>query len=239
MFYLVAIFWFWSVSAFADHFELQPGHSLGEVEILSILSLSSDDRDDQRRVWHFQQPVFPLRNNASSAVSFQIVQRNFNHDNGRLDAVLSAELGTGESSLLQISAQSSVEQLAPVPFHDLSKGSVIQPNDLDWIWINQRQLRQDTILHASDIIGMEVRRNLQAGRAVRGNMVEKIRHIRRGELVEVTYNRSGLLLSMVVEAIEDGSKGELVRLRNIDSGRRLFGRTTGEGTAMIVVGEAR
>lgn len=212
---------------------IESGSSLTPEDVLELVGIDSEDTTDRRLVWRFQSPALPLMNTAASAVSISVVDADFDRKNGRLDAQLRAQLATGESSRLKVVAQATSERLVPVPARDLGRGQAIAPSDLEKIWFDERRLSRDMITRTGEIMGLETTRKLRAGRPIPASSVRPPRDIKRGELVEVVFDQGGLRLTLLAEAAEDGIAGQMVRLRNVDSGRRIIAVADGRRRARI------
>lgn len=60
-------------------------------------------------------------------------------------------------------------------------------------------------------------------------MVRPALMVRKGQIVLLSVARSGIEISVQVEALEDAKLGDQVKLRNPDSGKPLAGMVTGRG----------
>lgn len=97
--------------------------------------------------------------------------------------------------------------------------------------------------HPQDVVGTEAMRDLTAGTILASNMVRVARNsrpqpvIRTRDLVMVTYNRSGLTLTMPdAVAMQDGQVGDRIRVMNPNSRIVFAGLVVGPGRVEIQSG---
>lgn len=86
---------------------------------------------------------------------------------------------------------------------------------------------------AEEVIGLEVRRNLYAGRPVLLADLGPPTLVHRNELVTMTYQISGLIIRTEGRALEAGGKGETVRVMNKSSRTTLFARVIGPKKVIV------
>jgi len=56
--------------------------------------------------------------------------------------------------------------------------------------------------------------------------------VRKGQVVRLNIGqKTGFTVSAAVEALQDGRRGEIIKLKNIESGRVINGLITGQSTA--------
>jgi len=78
-----------------------------------------------------------------------------------------------------------------------------------------------------EVIGLEVRRNLYAGRPVLLAELGPPTLVRRNEKIMMTYRLGGLIIKADGRALEAGGEGEIIRVLNRTSRTTLFATVTG------------
>jgi flagella basal body P-ring formation protein FlgA len=79
-----------------------------------------------------------------------------------------------------------------------------------------------------DALTAEAVRDLSAGQALRVSDIRRAILVKQGQLVTMTVgDKSGFLITVRVEALQDGRMGEQVKLKNTESGRQISGIVTG------------
>ena len=74
-----------------------------------------------------------------------------------------------------------------------------------------------------DLVGMEARRNLDAGSPLRFNDLVSPVLVERGQTVNIVSGGGGLRVSMQGKALAKGSVGDRVLVSNLTSGTRVEG----------------
>ena len=65
------------------------------------------------------------------------------------------------------------------------------------------------------------------------NDVQAPQVVSRGELVVMTFQRGALTLTAQGKALENGAKGDVIRIVNANSSRTLEARVTGDGEVQV------
>jgi flagella basal body P-ring formation protein FlgA len=83
------------------------------------------------------------------------------------------------------------------------------------------------------LVGKMARRTLLPGRAIPLSAVGNPRLVRNGARVTLTYFEAGVAIATVGDAMQDGSVGQVVRVRNADSGVVVSGVVQQDGTIRV------
>lgn len=129
---------------------------------------------------------------------------------------------------------SSAVRALPVPMSTIPAGQVIRASDLTerkFHTTSRSLLGMATSL--SEIEGKEARRRLQAGKPVPLAAVMKPIAVRRGMKVTASYEDAGLSISTQLVALEDGSSGDIISLRNVATGTLVSGEILGDGAIRV------
>ena len=88
-------------------------------------------------------------------------------------------------------------------------------------------------------VGMQARRQLRAGQAMRVADLAKPDLVQRDQNVTLIYETPGLYLTMRGKALESGTEGDVVNVMNLQSKRTVSGTVTGRGQVAITVAAPR
>jgi flagellar basal body P-ring formation protein FlgA len=88
----------------------------------------------------------------------------------------------------------------------------------------------DPIGAPGDAVGQSSRRSLRAGEVLRAGQLAAPLLVKRGEAVVMLARHAGIEVSTAGEALDAGSRGALVRVRNAASGQVVRMRVAGAGT---------
>jgi flagellar basal body P-ring formation protein FlgA len=82
-------------------------------------------------------------------------------------------------------------------------------------------------------VGMQARRQLRAGQAIKTADLVKPDLVQRDQSVTLTYEAPGIYLTMRGKALDNGTEGDVVNVMNLQSKRTLSGTVTGRGQVSI------
>ncbi len=116
-----------------------------------------------------------------------------------------------------------------VPARTLPPGALIGPGDLVTRDIDIAGAVDDP----AQIIGMEARVALYAGRPVQPGDVGFPAVVERNGIVALVYNRGGLTIATEGRALDRAGPGEVIRVMNLASRSTVSARIGADGTAYV------
>jgi flagella basal body P-ring formation protein FlgA len=90
------------------------------------------------------------------------------------------------------------------------------------------------IVSKSEIVGMTPRKIIRGNAPIARNDLDKPVMVQRGELVTMNLNSGAIKITALAKALEAGTKGDIIRLMNIDSKRTIEAKITGTRTATVL-----
>jgi len=117
-----------------------------------------------------------------------------------------------------------------VPAHAIARGMTIGDSDLAYVLVPAGQVGPSIVTSMNDLDGMEARRVLREGEAVRTDDVRHPVLVTKGSTVTMTFTAPGISLSAVGKAMTEGGIGESVTVLNPVSYRQISCVVTGAGT---------
>ena len=128
-------------------------------------------------------------------------------------------------------AVAPVSKTVVVPKRLILRGTVIEADMLEEVTQTGGQVDNSLLQSMKDALTAEAVRDLSAGQALRSSDIRRAILVKQGQLVTMTVGeKSGFLITVRVEALQDGRMGEQVRLKNTESGRQISGVVTGPST---------
>jgi flagella basal body P-ring formation protein FlgA len=88
----------------------------------------------------------------------------------------------------------------------------------------------------NELVGKVARRTLLPGQAIPSIAVENPRLVKIGAQVKIMFSEDGLVITALGMALQAGSVGDLVRVRNQDSGLMVNGVVQSDGTIRVSEG---
>ena len=122
-----------------------------------------------------------------------------------------------------------------VPVRRLPTGTLLSEADFHMVDIAMMALPAHTLRSPQDILGMESRRILLGGRPVVAGSISEPLVVERGDMVTIILSSGGLNLSAPGKALEDGAKGQDVRIVNLKSNATLTAKVVTEGVVEVVL----
>ena len=121
-----------------------------------------------------------------------------------------------------------VSKTVVVPKKLIMRGTVIEADMLEEVTQTGGQVDNSLLQSIKDALTAEAVRDLSAGQALRSSDIRRAILVKQGQSVTMTVGeKSGFLITVRVEALQDGRMGEQVRLKNTESGRQISGVVTG------------
>ncbi len=116
---------------------------------------------------------------------------------------------------------------------DVSRGEIIQAEDLVQTTIRKNRLKDDIVLAKEDLEGKQALRDIKADKPISSKDIREEVVVKKGATVGVIYKHKGLQITARAEALEDGAKGQRIKLLNTKSQKELTGRVLDKNTVEI------
>lgn len=134
-----------------------------------------------------------------------------------------------------ISARVSLKQDIVTVKHELPRHHVLDASDLTTIVKDISGLRRGYSTDIQSLVGMQLKRNARSGSVIYSHQLQLPDIIKKGDLVTVITRRGGLVVSTSGVAMNDGSKGEKIRVENQRSERILQATIVGPGSVEVIL----
>lgn len=121
----------------------------------------------------------------------------------------------------------------PVLTRRLHRSDIIEEADLEWVAVPEHRLRKDVLMSAEALIGKAPRRVISEGRPIREAEIENPVITNKGDIVQVIYTTPFMELRTIGMALEEGAKGDHIRIRNSESDIVIHATLIEEGIAQV------
>ncbi len=115
----------------------------------------------------------------------------------------------------------------------LTRGTRLRAADLEQRWVRADRLPADALTDQVQILGQETKYTMAQGAFVRAGRLRAPILVSRGHLTQVVYRDHGVVVSMVLKALDDGAYGESIRFKNPQTNRVVEAVVSGDGQAAI------
>lgn len=111
----------------------------------------------------------------------------------------------------------------------IDRGQTLTANDLKLQRINIAKARRGYYNRLDEVVGLAAKRRIRAGQTITPALLEQAMAVKRGEPVKIVANNEGIEASTSGEALADGQPGDVIRVRNVRSGKVIDAKVIEEG----------
>ncbi|GHC64571.1 flagellar basal body P-ring formation chaperone FlgA [Limoniibacter endophyticus] len=112
-------------------------------------------------------------------------------------------------------------------------GQTVTANDIRVVQLKQNRDVRAYVTKATQIAGKIADKTILPNRFIVPAMLREAYAVNKGRPVQVTYERGALSITIMAVALQDGSPGDMVTLRNADSGQTFNGVVLADGTVRV------
>jgi len=140
----------------------------------------------------------------------------------------SANMGKPLVASSPAAATAPIVKTVVMPKRLIQRGTIIDADMLEEVGQSAGNVDNSMLQSLKDALAAEAVRDLSAGQALRSSDIRRAILVKQGQLVTMNVgDKSGFLITVRVEALQDGRMGEQVRLKNTESGRLISGVVVG------------
>lgn len=162
-------------------------------------------------------------------VVYQIRTRGRGQLVGRKSLFVDLVINGSNFKTLAVSVAFSIRALVAVVSQDLKRGRAIDDSTVSWEYQRIERLNAP-LIRPEAYQGLRTRTMLRAGDLLTERNTEPIPLVLRNQMVEVIVRNGALRVTLKAMALGNGGRGDLVRLKNTDSGQLLQGYVNSMGT---------
>lgn len=123
-------------------------------------------------------------------------------------------VGTAETKRLFIRATARAWRQQTIVSKPLATKQLITENDVTTTRSLVNQLPNDALLGRDQVVGQMASRDMKAGAIVTAKLVDPVQLVRGGQFVTVTSGTGGVSIKTVARAMEPGTLGQTIMVRN-------------------------
>jgi flagellar basal body P-ring formation protein FlgA len=210
-----------------------------EAQVARALEHKSGLGDAANLSLTFDRDVADLRLDASYSGTMQPVSSRFEPRSGRFD--VSFEIGNDANSApvkLRFTGTAIETVEAAVLTRNVERTEILKSSDVTTERRPKAEVGGDAAAR-DRAVGMQVRKQLRAGQALKVADLAKPDLVARDEVVTLIYETAGLYLTIRGKAMDNGSEGDVVSVVNLQSKRTVTGVVIGRGQVAISVATPR
>jgi len=187
----------------------------------------------------FDRDPGDVRLDASNTGGMQASAVRYDPRNSRFDITFEIANENGTSSTRLRFSGTAIETIeAAVLARNVERNEVLKSSDV----VVERRPKAEVGADAAArdrAVGMQARRQLRAGQALRVADLARPDLVQRDQNVTLIYESPGLYLTVRGKALEGGTEGDVVNVMNLQSKRTVSGTVSGRGQVSITVATPR
>jgi flagella basal body P-ring formation protein FlgA len=186
----------------------------------------------------FDRDVQTLQLDASNTGNLQPVAVRYEPRSGRFDVSFEIANDANAPTKLRFTGSAVETVEAAVLARGVERNEVLKSSD---VLIERRPKAEvgNDAAGRDNAVGMQARRQLRAGQALRVTDLAKPDLVTRDQNVTLIYESSGLYLTIRGKALEGGTEGDVVNVLNLQSKRTVSGVVVGRGQVSVAISTPR
>jgi len=143
-------------------------------------------------------------------------------------------LAGGLAALMALALPVRAEDVAVVTRHVVYPGQEVSAGDLQVVEVTNHNRDLRTVAtRIEQVNGKLTRQTLLPGHYIPLNAIRDAYTVEQGAAVRVLYSEGGLIITATAVTLEPGSAGDVIKVRNMDSGRVFSGIVMADGTVRV------
>ncbi len=207
-----------------------------EEELLTALL---DQGAPKNSVVQINNRTLKIHVNADQAPSLEVEEIYFDKRSRRFSAIIAAPAGDPSAQRFRVAGRTHGVQEIPVPTRRILKGEIIGESDVEWLKVRLDRMDSNTAVSMDQIIGMTPKRALREGIAFRIRDVQRPIAVSKRSLVTLILKTPLMTMTAKGKALDNGAKGETIRVINSKSKTIVEAVVIGPGQATVTPNTAK
>jgi flagellar basal body P-ring formation protein FlgA len=135
--------------------------------------------------------------------------------------------------IIEVKGDFSASIKVPLLTRNINKGSQISQEDVELAYFPKDQIEEDSITEVSSIIGKTATKTLVKGKMVTEDEIRNPTLVAKNSTVSAIYRTDSIEVKALAVALDDGGEGDIIRLKNFDSGKMFKAVVQADGNVLI------
>jgi len=170
---------------------------------------------------------------AAGNVDFQVFQKSTGVPKGYVRVSVLVSVDGMVDMEVSLSAWVDVFGSVVCAVRKLNKGETVGPSDVYLARKNMARMPANVITDKSKAIGLSVKNSLNANTSLREYMLFRKPTVERGDMVTILAQLGGLRVTTPGKTLERGFEGEMIRVQNTMSKKRIYARIVDGSTVEV------
>ncbi len=208
-----------------------------QLEHLIAQALASQNLSDRKNGINFNNKNALIHLPEDSAVEDISVEKfTFHQKTGKFSAVLSVPTDDGAYKSAMVTGRTHAISHVPTLRRQVPPGQEITALDIGWTSMPTLRIGRNIIRTKSQLIGMTPRRGVTLSAPIKLSDLKKPNIIDRGARVSIVFHSGKINLTATGKAIEDGGRGDIIRVMNSKSHKTVEAMVIGPGQVRVLTG---
>jgi flagella basal body P-ring formation protein FlgA len=209
-----------------------------ELQVARALERRNGLGDAANLSLSFDRDVQTLQLDASNSGAMQPAAVRYEPRSGRFDVSFEIANDASVPTKLRFTGVAVETVEAAVLARGLERNEILKSSD---VLIERRPKSEvgNDVASRDGAVGMQARRQLRAGQALRTTDLAKPDLVTRDQSVTLIYESAGLYLTIRGKALEGGTEGDVVNVINMQSKRTVSGIVVGRGQVSVAIATPR
>jgi flagella basal body P-ring formation protein FlgA len=160
----------------------------------------------------------------------------YNITTGQFSALLIAGGDSPSAQRIILQGRTHAAIAVPVLRRSVDAGDLIRKDDIEIVYRREDQIGRDVIGDANRLIGRTPQFRLRVGEPVRAQDVRQPTLVKRNSQVLIKLEYGAMSLTVQGKALEDGSRGDMIRVENLQSNKTIEGTVSGPDVVVVSLG---
>jgi flagellar basal body P-ring formation protein FlgA len=134
---------------------------------------------------------------------------------------------------IYVSVKIATLETVVVAARPIARGQLLNPSDLETETRDTSRIHKAYYTDPKSLRGLKARRSIAAGRLLYPNLLQRRQLVKRGASVQILASQGQLQVRMKGKALDNGARGDRVRVRNLSSGREITGEVVASGMIQV------
>ncbi|MCP4118212.1 MAG: flagellar basal body P-ring formation protein FlgA [Desulfobacteraceae bacterium] len=152
---------------------------------------------------------------------------------GRVSLHVDVAVGNVSCGRISLSGWVDIYDTVVCSTRNLSRGDILQPGDLCLKRLNVSKLPDNYLTRIDRAPGMRVKQNIKTGGYLRGSVLEVPPLVKKGDNVTLVACKGEMRIKAIGIATRAGGLGDQIPVKNITTGKTVFGRISGPQTVDV------
>ena len=158
----------------------------------------------------------------------------FDPATGRFVATVAVPANDPAAARTRVTGKAHKLVSVPTLAEEKKRGEIIRATDILWREVRASEVLDHVITDDDDLVGMSAKRQIRGSTIIHTSMIRRPVLVTKGAVVLIELARGAMALTAQGKAMEEGSKGDVIRVANLRSGKVIEARISGTNKVEVL-----